>query len=88
MIYWWSDKSILAKKFRNGNGAKGLTRIPKEGDTTVRHRTGEQLSTKPNPMTYSVEGKEVFLKSRERENCTHGSVRGFIVSSQINWRWL
>ncbi|MFH0790110.1 MAG: hypothetical protein V2A64_00595 [Candidatus Omnitrophota bacterium] len=88
MIYWWSDKSIVARKFLNGNGAKGLTREPKEGDTTAEHSVGEGLSTKPKPMTYLSDGKEVFLKSWMRENCTSSSVRGFIVSSQVNWRWL
>jgi hypothetical protein len=87
MVYWWSDKSIVAMKFLNGNGAKGLTREPLEGDTIARHRTGVQLSTKPKPMTYLLDGKEVFLKSWMRENCTSSSVRGFMVSS-IYWRWL
>jgi len=32
MMYWWSDKFLVAKKFRNGNGAKELTRRPLEGD--------------------------------------------------------
>ena len=73
------------KKFRNGNGAKGLTERPLEGDTTARHRTGKQLSTKPNPVTYSLVDKEGFLKSRVWEIYKHGSVRGFIVSSS---RWL
>ena len=85
MIYWWSDKSIVAMKSRNGDGAKGLTGRPLEGDTTARHRAGLRLSTKPKPMTYSTEDREVFLKSRVKENCKHGSVRGFTVSSR---RWL
>jgi len=88
MIYWWSDKSIVAMKFRNGNGAKGLTRIPMEGDTSATLRGGSQMATKPKPMTYSLEDREVFLKSRVRENLKHGSVRGLIVASQLNWRWL
>ena len=85
MIYWWSDKFIVAKKFRNGNGAKGLTgRLP-EWDTTARHRAGLQLSTKLKPMTCSWKDREVFLKSRVRENCKHGSVRGFMVFSERRW---
>ena len=87
MIYWWSDKSIVAMKFLNGNGAKGLTRKPMGGDTTASLRTGFQLSTEPKPMTYLSYGKEVFLKSWMRENCTSSSVRGFMVSSNYR-RWL
>jgi len=68
-------------KFRNGNGAKGLTRKPMERDTSAGHRTGEQMTTKLKPATYPVKGEEVFLKSRVREICKHGSVRGFMVSS-------
>ena len=84
-IYWWSDKFIVAMKSRNGDGAKGLTRRPMEGDTTARFKTGVQLATEPKPMTCSSEGREVFLKSRVREIRKHGSERGFIVSSR---RWL
>ena len=84
MIYWWSDKPIVAEKFRNGNGAKGLTGIPRERETTARFEAGEQWLTKLNPETLSMLG-EVFLKSRVWENCKHGSVRGLIVSSG---RWL
>ncbi|MBI5555119.1 MAG: hypothetical protein HY920_04635 [Elusimicrobia bacterium] len=87
MIYWWSDKSIVAMKSRNRDGAKGLTRRPMEGDTTARRRTGQQLSTKPKTMTYTNVCKKVFLKSRVREICKHGSVRGFMVSSNYR-RWL
>jgi len=56
-----------------------------EGDTTARLRTGVRLSTKPNPMTYSSVGREVFLKSRVREIRKHGSVRGFIADSERRW---
>ena len=41
MVYWWSDKFIVAKKQSNVCGAKGLTRKPLEGDTTTRLRTGD-----------------------------------------------
>jgi hypothetical protein len=51
MTLWQSDKSIVALKSRNGDGAKGLTERPLEGDTTASLRPGERLSTKPNPMT-------------------------------------
>jgi len=89
-IYRWSDKPVVARKFRNGNGAKGLTGRMLEGETTARLRAGEQLSTEPNPETSSMAG-DAFLKSRVRENCTHGSVRGFIASPYENAfirRWL
>ncbi len=89
-IYRWSDKPIVAMKFRNGNGAKGLTGRPLERNATARLRTGEQLPTEPNPETSSMEG-DVFQKSRVRENCTHGSVRGLIASPDENnfiRRWL
>jgi len=84
-IHWWSDKPIVAGKFRNGNGTKGFTGKLLEEDTTVRHRAGVRLSTKPKPVTYSPESREVFLKSRVRKICKHGSVRGFIAFSERRW---
>jgi len=90
MIYRWSDKLVVARKFRNRNGAKGLTGRPLEREATARLRAGEQLPIEPNPETSFMTG-DVFLKSRVRENCKHGSVRGFIVSSdESNFirRWL
>ena len=84
-IYWWSDKFIVAEKFRNGNGAKGLTRKPLIGDSIAGHRAGLQLLIEPKSMTYSTEGREVFLKSRVRENCKHGSVMGFMVFTERRW---
>jgi len=89
-IYRWSDKPIVARKFRNGNGAKGLTGRPLERNATARLRTGEQLPIKPNPETSSMMG-DAFPKSRVRENRKHGSVRGFIASPDENnfiRRWL
>ena len=71
-IYRWSDKSVVARKFRNGNGAKGLTGRPLEREVTARFKAGEQLPTEPNPETLSMTG-DVFLKSRVRENRKHGS---------------
>ena len=85
MMHWWSDKPIVARKFLNGNGAKGLTRRPMEGDTAARRRAGVQRLTKPKPMTYQLEGREVFLKSWMREICTSSFVRGLIVSSSRRW---
>jgi hypothetical protein len=84
MKRWWSDKPIVARKFLNGNGAKGLTERILDEATTARLRTGEQLVIDLNPDTPSKTG-DAFLKSRVRENCKHGSVRGFVVSSR---RWL
>ena len=90
IIYRWSDKPVVAKKFRNGNGAKGLTGRPLERNAAARLRTGGQLPTEPNPETSSIEG-DVFPKSRVRENCKHGSVRGLVASPDENnfiRRWL
>jgi len=85
MTLWESDKPIVVMKQSNVCGAKGFTGRPLEGDTTVSLRPGVQLSTKPNPMTCLTEDREVFLKSRVREICTHGSVRGFIMDSERRW---
>jgi len=85
MMHWESDQPIVVRKQGNACGAKGLAGRPMAGDTTSRLRTGQRLSTKPNPVTYSLEGGEVFLKSRVREICKHGSVRGLIVSSDRRW---
>jgi len=85
---WWSDKPTVAMKFLNGNGAKGLTAIPLERETSASHRTGEQTLTElnPGPLRIAMEG---ILKSRMRENFTYGSVRGFIVNSAMtSRRWL
>ena len=85
---WWSDKPTVAMKFLNGNGAKGLTAIPLERETSASHRTGEQTlpELNPEPLRTAMEG---ILKSRMRENFTYGSVRGFIVNSAItSRRWL
>ena len=85
---WWSEKLIVAMKFPNGNGAKGLTRRPLERETTARHRTGEQWLTELKPKPSLTTG-EVMLKSRMRENLTYGSVRGLIVTSEMtSRRWL
>jgi hypothetical protein len=76
-----SDQLIVAMKFGNSDGAKGLAREPRGRDTFSGHRTGTRKSTKLDPMTYSMEGEEVLLKSRMREICTSGSVRGLVVDS-------
>ena len=87
MVHWESDQLIVVGKQGNACGAKGLAGRPCNWDTSSRHRTGIRKLTKPISVTHSSEGEEVFLKSRVRENCTHGSVRGFIVDSKQR-RWL
>ena len=88
MMRWWSEKLIVAMKFPNGNGAKGLTRRPLERETTARRRTGKQWLTELKPETSLTAGK-VILKSRMRENFTYGSVRGLIVTPEMtSRRWL
>lgn len=82
---WQSDKPIVVLKSHNGDGMKELTERSLEEDTTVRLRTGERLSPKPEPKTCSSVDKEDFLKNRMREICTHGSVREFIVNSKRRW---
>ncbi|MEW6687159.1 MAG: hypothetical protein AB1393_13310 [Candidatus Edwardsbacteria bacterium] len=85
---WQSDKPIVAMKSRNGNGVKGLTERPLEGDTTARLRAGERLSTKPNPMTcldreqggFSEEPCAGNLQARFCERIYSGLI--------ISWRWL
>jgi hypothetical protein len=76
-----SDQLILAMKSGNSDGVKGLAREPRGRDTSSGLRTGQRKSIKTVPMTYSTEGEEVLLKSRMREICTSGSVRGFVVDS-------
>lgn len=44
MVHWESDKFIVVMKFRNGNGAKGLTRRPLEEETSTAHRSGLRCS--------------------------------------------
>ena len=66
LMHWWSDKPVVAMKFLNGNGAKGLTAIPLERETSASHRTGEQMETElnPKPLRIAMVG---ILKSRMRE---------------------
>ena len=82
MASWESDQFIVALKQGNACGAKGLAGEPRSRDTSSGHRTGQRKSTKLNSMTHSTEGEEVYLKSRMREICTSGSVRGWWWASQ------
>ncbi|MCX6843449.1 MAG: hypothetical protein NTX53_14345, partial [candidate division WOR-3 bacterium] len=82
MASWESDQFVVVMKQGNACGAKGLAGEPRGRDTSSGLRTGQRKSTKLNPMTYSTEGEEVVLKSRMREICTSGSVRGLVVDPQ------
>lgn len=85
MAFWESDQLIVVMKQGNTRGAKGLAGRPWNGDTSSRFRTGYRKLTKPISVTHLSDGEEVFLKSRMRENCKYGSVRGFIVDSERRW---
>jgi hypothetical protein len=78
MALWQSDKPIVAMKSRNGDGAKGFTGRGRTLKTKVRDY-GLRVNFQ------HIEGEEAFLKSRVREICKHGSVRGFIVDSKRRW---
>jgi len=82
MASWESDQLVVVMKQGNACGAKGLAGEPRGRDTSSGLRTGQRKSTKLDPMTYSTEGEEVVLKSRMREICKSGSVRGLVVDSQ------
>jgi len=83
MIHRESDKFIVAKKQSNICGAKGLT-VKSLGKRTHLPDTELDKRCQQNFTDNSLMRK-VLLKSRVREICTHGSVRGFVVSSR---RWL
>ena len=92
MASWESDQLVVVMKQGNACGAKGLASEPRSRDTSSGHRTGQRKSTKLNSMTHSTEGEEVVasprfahLKSRMREICTSGSVRGLVVDSARGW---
>jgi group II intron reverse transcriptase/maturase len=47
IIHWQSDYSIVSEKSRNGDGEKGIAVMRREErDTSARHRTGQQMTTK------------------------------------------
>jgi len=76
-----SDQLVVVMKQGNACGAKGLAGEPRSRDTSSGHGTGARKTTKLDSMTYSTEGEEVVLKSRMREICKSGSVRGLVVDS-------
>ena len=78
---WESDQLVVVMKQGNACGAKGLAGEPGSRDTSSGHGTGQRKSTKLNSMTRSTEGEEVHLKSRMREICTSGPVRGLVVDA-------
>ena len=92
MAYRDSDQFIVAMKQGNSWGAKGLAVESKGiGETFAVLRDGEREITEPISETCCIGGGENLLKSRMREICTSGSVRGFVVSSCVNsnhGRWL
>jgi len=85
MASWESDQLVVVLKQGNACGAKGLAGEPRSRDTSSGHRTGQRKSTKLYSMTYSTEGEEVHLKSRMREICKSGSVRGLAVDAVRRW---
>ena len=85
MASWESDQLIVVLKQGNACGAKGLAGRPRSRDTSSGHGTGAKKTTKLDSMTYSTEGEEVVLKSRMREICKSGSVRGLIMDSERSW---
>jgi hypothetical protein len=77
MALWQSDKPIVAMKSGNGDGAKGLTEMRWDlRDTSSRLRTGDKTLTKIKSSDLQDGLQGVSLKSRVKENFTHGSVRG------------
>ena len=85
---WESDKLIVVMKQGNACGAKGLAGEPMEQGHICQALTWRTDENKTVSKTYN---REALLKSRVRENLKHGSVRGFIASSDENnfrRRWL
>ena len=61
IIHWQSDYFIVSEKSRNGDGEKGIAVMRGGvGETSARHRTGEQMSTKLASLT---------LRARENPKC-------------------
>jgi len=83
-VPWESDQPILPVKQGNACGGKGLTGEP----TGQGHILHTQRWIRDVNKTVSVtcrNDREVLLKSRMRENCTSGSVRGLTVASERRW---
>ncbi len=88
MRRWESDQFIVVMKRGSACGAKGLAgKSIDDGDNRTVLRNGHS-----NPMPENRSwNSEFFLKSRMREICKSGSVRGFIADSCkkiFQWRWL
>ena len=87
-VLWESDQRIVVMKRGNARGAKGLAGEPMEQGHICRALTRIRDGNKIVSKTYN---REALLKSRVRENLKHGSVRGFIASSDernFRRRWL
>ena len=89
MTLWGSDWLIVAKKQGNTCGAKELAGRPMKQGHISQTQNWNKDDNKTVLITYE---REVFLKSRVREICKHGSVRGLIVfpdeNNKIRRRWL
>lgn len=86
-IQWESDQFIVAMKQANPCGAKGLTKKPQCEETSSQTKSWKRGVNEITSFNHFTVSERVSLKSRMRENCTSGSVRGFIVSFDIR-RWL
>ena len=61
IMHWQSDYSIVSKKFRNGNGEKGIAVMRSDArDTSARHRTGVQMETKLATLTQRAKEKSGY----------------------------
>jgi len=85
---WESDQLIVVMKRGNARGAKGLTGEPMGQGHIYQALIWITDVNNTDSKTYN---REALLKSRVRENLKHGSVRGFIASSDernFKRRWL
>jgi len=75
IIHWQSDYSIVSRKSRNGDGEKGIAVMRGgAGDTSARHRTGEQMSTKLASLTQ---------RARENPKCKFISVAHLLTEDYL-----
>jgi hypothetical protein len=91
MMPWESDQFIVARKPRNGGGAKGLAARPKEEGNILQTLNWGRDVNGTLSMTPAWLGK-VWPKSRMWEIHKSGSVRGLIVAPDemiyFRRRWL
>ena len=91
MMSWESDQFIVARKPRNGGGAKGLAVRPRDQGDIPQAQNWMWDGYGTGSITPACP-REVWLKSRMRARGTSGSVRGFIVApTETNYfvrRWL